>query len=53
MRRRPEEADRAASGVRAYDVMGNEILPRETVLSDSPIYLLSDSAEPIVQSLGQ
>ncbi len=42
-----------AAGVRAYDVMGNEIPSRREILGDSPLYLVSDNAEPIIQSLGQ
>jgi hypothetical protein len=42
---------RLAAKVRAYDIMGNEIPPRDAALSDSPIYLLSAAAEAILQSL--
>ncbi len=42
-----------SAGVRAYDIMGNEIPPRDAALSDSPLYLVSASAEPIIQSLGR
>ena len=40
-----------APNVRAYDIMGNEISPHDVVVTESPIYLLSTSADAILQSL--
>ncbi len=40
-----------ARGVHAHDIMGNPLPSGGVALSDSPIYLTSDSAEAIEQSL--
>ena len=42
-----------AAAVRAYDIMGNGIPARDATLSDSPVYLVSAGAEPIIQSLAR
>ena len=43
---------RLAAGVRTYDIMGNEIPASSAALTDSPVYLVSASADAILQSLG-
>jgi hypothetical protein len=40
-----------AKGVRAYDIMGNALPPRDAALGESPIYLAGGDAESILQSL--
>jgi len=40
-----------AAGVRAYDIMGNEIPASAAALTDSPVYLVSASTDAILQSL--
>ena len=37
-----------ASGLRAYDIMGNEIAPADVALSEAPIYVTAPDSEPIV-----
>jgi hypothetical protein len=41
-----------AAGVRAYDIMGNEIPARDAALGESPVYLTSAGPEAVIQSLG-
>ena len=40
-----------ARGLRAYDIMGNALSPRDAALTESPVYLLSGDADSIMQSL--
>jgi len=40
-----------AAGVRAYDIMGNEIPASAATLTDSPAYLVSASADAVLQTL--
>ena len=40
-----------AKGVRAYDLMGNELAPHDAALSESPVYLTAASADAIARSL--
>ena len=37
--------------LRAFDVMGNEIAPREAAISESPVYLTGEDADTIVRAL--
>jgi hypothetical protein len=41
-----------ATGVRVYDIMGNEIPASAAALTDSPVYLVSAGADAVLQSLG-
>jgi hypothetical protein len=40
-----------AKGVRAFDIMGNALPPRDATLGESPVYLVGGDAESILQSL--
>ncbi|MBI5685021.1 MAG: carbohydrate binding domain-containing protein [Verrucomicrobia bacterium] len=40
-----------AKGVRAYDIMGNALPPREAALGELPVYLAGGDAESVLQSL--
>ncbi|MFA6563289.1 MAG: carbohydrate binding domain-containing protein [Verrucomicrobiia bacterium] len=40
-----------AKGVRAFDIMGNELPARHAALSETPLYLAGGDAESILQSL--
>jgi hypothetical protein len=45
--------DKPAPPVQAYDIMGNSLSLKDSVLEESPVYLVGKSAEAVLASVSR